>query len=137
MGALKRGGGAHVLSLEGAPPALEEVVPDARSADPEKIFESLWVVELINSAVGRVRERYRSLGKEASFRVYEEYVLAQADPRPTYQDLARRYGLREREVESVLEALRVEVRQEIRTELSELTSDERSLEEEWNGLFGG
>jgi RNA polymerase sigma-70 factor (ECF subfamily) len=136
MGALKRGGAARVLSLEGAPPSLEEIVPDARSADPEKIFESLFVVELIERAVSRVRERYRSQGKEAAFRVYEEYVLAQAAPRPTYQELAGRYGLREREIESVLEKLRLEVRQEIRNELAETTPDDRSLEEEWNGLFG-
>jgi RNA polymerase sigma-70 factor (ECF subfamily) len=136
LGALKRGGGARVLSLEGAPPSLEEIVPDPRSADPEKIFESLWAVELIDRAVGRVRERYRSRGKEAAFRVYEEYVLAQASPRPTYQDLARQLGLREREIESILETLRLEVRQEIRNEIAETTSDQQSLDEEWNGLFG-
>ncbi len=136
LGALKRGGGAHRVSLEGSPPALEEVVPDPRSADPEKVFESLWVVELINRAIERVRERYRAHGKEKAFRIYDEYVLSQSSPRPTYQDLADRYGIKEREVETHLEALRLEVRQEIRSELAELTSDERSLQEEWDGLFG-
>jgi RNA polymerase sigma-70 factor (ECF subfamily) len=134
--ALKRGGGARVLSLEGSPPALAEVIIDPRGVDPEKLFESLWVVEVVRRAVDRLRERYRSLGKERAFRIYEEYVLAPSNPRPTYQELAQRYALKEREVESFLETLRLEVRREIRAELAELTSDERSLEEEWNGLFG-
>jgi RNA polymerase sigma-70 factor (ECF subfamily) len=136
LGALKRGGGARHVSLEGSPPALEEVVPDPRSADPEKAFESLWMVELINRAVERVRERYRTRDKEKAFQVYQDYVLSQTDPRPTYQQLAERYGIKEREVETHLEALRLEVRREIRAELAELTSDERSLQEEWDGLFG-
>jgi RNA polymerase sigma-70 factor (ECF subfamily) len=135
--ALKRGGGAHVLSLEGSPPALEEVIADPRSVDPEKNFESLWVVEVVRRSVDRIRERYFAQGKGNAFRVYEEYVLAPSNPRPTYQELAHRYGLKEREVESCLETLRLEVRREIRAELAELTSHEESLEEEWNGLFGG
>lgn len=137
LGALKRGGAAHLISLEGALPVLEEVVPESRSADPEMIFEQVWIVDLVQRAVERLRERYRSRGKEASFRVYEDYVLSQAQPRPTYHDLASRYGLKEREVETALESLRLEVRREIRAELAELAPDPGSLEEEWNRLFGG
>ena len=87
-------------------------------------------------AVDRLRERYRSRGKEAAFRVYEDYVLSQAQPRPTYHDLAVRYGLKEREVETILESLRQEVRREIRAEIAELAPDPESLEQEWNWLFG-
>jgi RNA polymerase sigma-70 factor (ECF subfamily) len=136
LGALKRGGGAHLLSLEGSVPSLEEVVPEARTADPEKTFEQVWIVDLVQRTVDRLRERYRSRGKEAAFRVYEDYVLSQDHPRPTYQELALRYGLKEREVESSLESLRMEVRREIRAELAELVPDKERLEEEWNGLFG-
>jgi RNA polymerase sigma factor (sigma-70 family) len=137
LGALKRGGEANLISLEGTFPSLEEVVPEARSADPDKAFEQVWIVDLVQRTVDRLRERYRSRGKEAAFRVYEDYVLSQAHPRPTYHDLALRYGLKEREVESYLESLRLEVRREIRAELAELTPDPNSLEEEWNRLFGG
>jgi RNA polymerase sigma factor (sigma-70 family) len=135
--ALKRGGGAHVLSLEGSPPAMEEVIADPQGVDPEKMFERLWVVEVVRRAIDRIRERYGSQGKETAFRIYEEYVLASSEPRPTYQELANRYALKERDVETCLETLRNEVRREIRAELAELTSDEKSLEEEWHGLFGG
>ncbi|HEV3029409.1 MAG TPA: sigma-70 family RNA polymerase sigma factor [Planctomycetota bacterium] len=136
LGALKRGGGATVISLEGTLPALEEIVPEARSADPEQTFEQVWIVDLVQRAVEKLRERYRSRGKEKAFQVYEDYVLSQVHPRPTYLELAQRYGLKEREVESTLESLRQEVRREIRAELAELAPDEARLEEEWNGLFG-
>lgn len=137
LGALKRGGGVHIISLEGGFPALEEVFSDLRSADPEKSFEQVWVVELVQRAAERLRERYRSRKNETAFRIYEDYVLSQATPRPTYQQLAQRYGIKEREVETHLETLRTELRREIRLELAELAPDEKSLEEEWNALFGG
>jgi RNA polymerase sigma factor (sigma-70 family) len=137
LGALKRGGASRLISLDGVLPSLEEVVSDPRTADPEETFEQVWVVELVQRAVERLRERYRSRGNETAFRVYEDYVLSQAVPRPTYQELAQRYGIKEREVESHLETLRTEMRREIRSELADLAPDQESLEEEWNGLFGG
>jgi hypothetical protein len=38
---------------------------------------------------------------------------------------------------SFLETLGLEVRRQIRAELAGLTGDDLSLEEEWNGLYGG
>lgn len=134
--ALKRGGGVRVLSFDGTAPLLEELTSDPRAADPGKIFEKVWAIELVNHAIGRVRGRYESSGRPLPFRVYEEYAFAAPEGRPTYGALAARHGIGEREVETHLSAVRDLIRVEIRAELAELTATERDLEVEWHELFG-
>jgi len=136
LSALKRGGGVRILSLEGSMPQVEEVIADPALVDPEKAFESMWLIEVIKAATERVRERYHREGKGAAFDIYKEYVLDRGGERPTYAALADRLGLKLREVESRLRALRLELRREIRAELFQTTAGDRELEEEWNELFG-
>lgn len=128
---LKRGGGVRLLDLDG-PMAL----PDPKAADPEQAFDQAWLAELMGRAVDRVRERFRSSGREAQVRVFEEYGLSQDGERPTYAALAEKLGLKEGDVKNHLFAVREEIRKEIREELSRMTAGPRELEEEWNAFFG-
>src|SRR5262245_50952047 len=130
---LKRGGGAAVVSLDQNLPVFEELVPDPTTANPEDVFDRQWVSDLVERSLERVRERCRNEGRETAFQVYDAYVLSADGRRPTYADLAGRFGLKERTVESYLEALRLEVRREIRAELARMTASDRELEEEWSG----
>jgi len=133
---LKRGGGARTLSLEGSLPAIEEIVPDPRTADPEKAFERVWLVDLVTQAIDRVRERCRP-GREAlAFQVYEEYDLAPMADRPTYSALAARLNVKEHDIDTFLSAVRQQVRTEIRADLADQTADEGHLEAEYHALFG-
>ncbi len=134
--ALKRGGGVQFLSLEGSMPQVEEVLPDSGQADPEKVFERMWLVELVKAATERVREQYRREGRDAAFEIYKEYVLDAGGERPTYAALADRLGLNVRDVEAQLRALRLSLRREIRSELSQMTPGDHELEEELVAIFG-
>jgi len=134
--ALKRGGGLQVLSFDGTAPLLEELTSDPRAADPGRIFEQVWTIEIVNQAIGRVRGRHEGSGRPLPFRIYEEYALEAPGGRPTYGALAARHGITEREVETHLAAVRDEIRVEIRAELAQLTSTERELDREWHELFG-
>ena len=126
---LKRGGGLRMLGLD-------EAVPDSKSTDPEQAFDQAWLAELMGRAVDRVRERFRSSGREAQVRVFEEYNLSPSGDRPTYAALAEKLGLKEGDVKNHLFAVREEIRKEIRDELSRMTAGPRELEEEWNAFFG-
>ena len=126
--ALKRGGGVHLLSFEGALPELTDLLADPEAATPEEIFDRAWRNEIINVAFARVRERHAG---SLAFRIYEDYDLAAESP--TYQDLAARHGISEGEVKRHLVALREELRSAIRAELHQLDGDHRA---EWNELFG-
>jgi len=132
---LKRGGGVKILELDGAA-SLKDLVADPSSADPEAIFDGAWRAALVAGALGRVRARLQSRGRELQFRVYEAYELIAPSDRPTYAELAQRFGVKEKDVDNHLLAVREEVRSEVRREIGRLTLDADDLEREWNALFG-
>jgi RNA polymerase sigma factor (sigma-70 family) len=133
---LKRGGGIEVVALGQDGRSLESVLADPRSLDPEKMFEKLWIIDLLNRAVDRVRERSMGGPRAIPFQVYEGYDLVPATERPTYRDLASRVGLSEKEIKNHLFAMREEVRKEILADLAQETGDDRYLDEDWNALLG-
>ncbi len=132
---LKRGGGARILSL-GDPAALEELIADPRSTDPEAVFERVWKAELVEQAVERLRERCRAEGRSVAFAVLEGYDLAPESERPTYKELGDRLGLAESDVKKHLFALRDALLRELRSNLAQLTRTDAERNDEWNSLFG-
>ncbi len=133
---LKRGGGKQILSLDFSEASSAELVPDPDASDPAKVFDSLWVKEIIEAATNRVRARLSSTGREAYLRVYQKYDLVPEPQRPTYETLASELGLKVSDIRNYLFAVREMLRDEIRSEVSETTTDLRELENEWNALFG-
>src|SRR5262245_3814032 len=53
---LKRGGGAVHLSFEDDVASIEEVLPEAQSTDPDRLFDQAWLVTVMKAATDRVRE---------------------------------------------------------------------------------
>jgi RNA polymerase sigma-70 factor (ECF subfamily) len=132
---LKRGGGARVFSLDGDAPTLPELSGNA-AADPEKVFERVWLEELVQQAIGRVRERFAGPGKEQRFRLYETFALGSGPEAPSYADLASRFGVSVGEVEKSLHLVREEIRQELRSAIAQSAGSDRELEDEWKRLLG-
>jgi RNA polymerase sigma-70 factor (ECF subfamily) len=111
-GRLKRGGGTARFSID---EALPEVAAGSTS-DPEKEFDRVWVEDLVQAAVSRVRAR---LGPER-FRVYEDALAG-----------------REGGDAKALWKIREEIRGEIRAALAESAGSDGELEDEWKRLLGG
>lgn len=120
---LKRGGGARVLSLAGEVPDL----PDP-AADPERLFESVWLEELVRQAVDAVRVAC----PPARFRIYE--ACTAAEERPSYAELAARLGASVGEVEKALHLVREEIRREVRARVRESAGE--GAEDEWRRILG-
>jgi RNA polymerase sigma-70 factor (ECF subfamily) len=134
---LKRGGGARNFSLDDDKVDFEDLLADPRALDPEIVFDQLWIVGVVNGALRRVRERCIAEKRDIAFRIYEEYELSHERERPSYAQLAARLGIKERQVETHLFAVRDAVRAELRRELTKLTANENEWEGEWHALFGG
>lgn len=133
---LKRGGGVRILELDGSLASVKNLLPDPAGADPEKVFDRAWRNTLVADAVGRVRARLHSQGRELQFRVYEAYDLVAPAERPTYAELAGRFEIREKDIDNHLIAVREALRSEVREEIAKLTVDRDDLEREWHALFG-
>jgi DNA-directed RNA polymerase specialized sigma24 family protein len=133
---LKRGGGARVFSLDGDAPKLPELQGDPAGVDPERVFERVWLEELVHQSIGRVRERCVRSGKETRFRLYEAFSLEAGEVRPSYAELAARFVVTVAEIEKSLYLVREEIRQELRSALAQSAGTDQELEDEWKRLLG-
>jgi RNA polymerase sigma-70 factor (ECF subfamily) len=133
---LKRGGGARVFSLDGDAPNLPELQGDPAGVDPEKVFERVWLEDLVQQSIGRVRERCVRSGRDTKFRLYEAFALGTDEARPSYAELATRFAVAVAEVEKSLYLVREEIRQELRSALARSAGSDRELEDEWKRLLG-
>ena len=127
---LKRGGDARIVSLDGD-------VPREIAADPDAAFEKAWLDELLSGAIERVRARAAAEGKEIRFQVYLARTTPPKAERPSYKELAARFGLKDTDIENYLFAVREAIREETRAALLQATSGPREFEDEWKRLFGG
>jgi len=134
--ALKRGGRAHMLDLDGQVVPFHEVLEDPRESDPGRILDRAWVAQVIESAVAKTRAHLAEIGRELHFRVYERYEMVAPDQRPTYAALASDLGLKETDVANYLFAVREMIRAEVRQELADTLQSADEIEDEWNALFG-
>lgn len=132
MARLKRGGGVHVISLDG-----EDLPPDAVAAPPEEAFDGAWVAEILRRAVEHVRKRLATQGRAHQVRAFELYDMSPPDKRPTYAALATQLGVKETDISNYLFAVREEIREEVRRELADTLDDVRDVDREWRALFGG
>jgi RNA polymerase sigma-70 factor (ECF subfamily) len=134
---LKRGGGKVIVSLNPDEATLTDVVPDPKALNPEEAFEREWRNSLMAKAVDRVRRRLVAEGIGVKFSVFEAYYLnGSAEQRPTYTGVAGRLGIKEGDVKHYLADVREDVRNEIRTVLSQTLSRPDDFQEEWNAFFG-
>ena len=134
----KRGGGVRLLSLHhdpGAPPPPEPADP---GADPEAQFQREWVRALFAEAVDHMRERSASRGRTTAFEIFVAYDLEGSDTpdRPSYDSLARQYGIPVTQVTNHLSAMRRDFRREVLARLRALTGSEAEFRAEARDLLG-
>jgi RNA polymerase sigma-70 factor (ECF subfamily) len=133
---LKRGGGKLLLSLNGDALSIDQFLSTSQASDPEVAFENAWRVELLDQAIERVKSRYAERERGSLFAAFEDYALGSNVEKPTYEELAQRYGFTLADVRKGLSQVRLEIRQEILTELRKLTGSRQEAQDEWNALFG-
>ena len=127
----KRGGGAPPLPYD----FEEEIDRLAGTADsPETLFEKEWARGVFALALRRLREQCAAAGKAQHYALLEQYDLAAE--RPTYAELAHRFGIAVTDVTNRLSRARAELRRIVLEVLQELTADEAEFREEARTLLG-
>lgn len=136
--ALKRGGGVAHVPLEFD--AVEaELGRDEPAADEtlEQYFEQEWVRGLVGAALDELREDCVARGKETHFRIFELYDLAEPGPdRPTYEQLAARFGLSFADVSNALIYARRRFRESVVETLRKVTATPEEFAEERRAILG-
>jgi RNA polymerase sigma factor (sigma-70 family) len=138
----KRGGGALHLSLDfpaadGELRRLDPAVPPEMDA----FFEREWARGVFSAGVERLRAELGSCGKSVYFQIFERYDLhdtLDGGParRPSYEDLAREFGLTPATVTNYLAHARREFRRIVLDFLREMTATEEEFRREARSLLG-
>lgn len=133
----KRGGGATLLSFdfEGARIDLEAATPSAEPS-PEEYFEREWVRSVLSLALERLCATYRAEGKDDALALFELYDLGTETQRPTYAELAQRFGIKPTDVTNRLAAVRRAFRSVALDAVREMTASEAEFRAEARTLFG-
>lgn len=133
----KRGGGAALLSLD-----FEDVRRELESAgsqtamSPEELFEREWARSVFALAVERLETFCETTGREDRFRLFAAHDLERDGTRPSYADLALRFGLSVGDVTNRLASARREFRRLILDVLKEQTGSDAELKREARTLLG-
>jgi RNA polymerase sigma factor (sigma-70 family) len=112
--------------------AVDEQAVTAES--PEDVFEREWQRQLFALALDDLRAHCEASGKRVQFEIFEAYDLAGGD-RPSYSDLAARYGVAETSVTNYLAWARRMLRQFVTERLRGVTAGERDLRDEMRRLW--
>ena len=137
----KRGGGApHVaLDFQAAESEMQGLAIDPASIPSpdslEQFFENEWIRSLFALAVDGLRELCDQRQRERTFRLFEEYDLAD-DQSISYEKLSERYAIPLTDVTNALAWARREFRRIALERLREICGSEDEFHREARSLFG-
>ena len=131
--ALKRGGGAEVVSIDATDAENRYRVEPADNRTPEAEFERRWALALIRRAVDDVRCGYADRGQIALFDALKAYLTADIGDVP-YDTLSRRLDRSEAALRTALSRLRGRWRTRLREVVAETVQDDGLVDDELTDL---
>jgi DNA-directed RNA polymerase specialized sigma24 family protein len=132
---LKRGGGLPHFSLD-FEEAERELATVPGSESPEARFDKEWVRSLFALGLQRLQASCESGGKMIHFELFELYDLHDADQKPSYSQLATKFGLATTDVTNYLAFVRREFRRCVLDQLREMTATNQEFRREAQALLG-
>jgi len=111
---------------------VEECVSEGMS--PEQVFEREWQRQIFGLAIADLHTLCKKAGKEVHFLVFEAYDLADSQ-RPSYAELAVRFGVTETTVTNYLAWARRTLRGLVTERMRGVTSGERELRDEMRRIW--
>jgi RNA polymerase sigma-70 factor (ECF subfamily) len=129
----KRGGEAHVLSLdhEAAEDRYRIEATDERT--PESLYDRAWALVLIERAMTALSESYRASGKGALFEALQNTLTG--DDARSYAELASELDMKEGAIKVAVHRLRKRFRSELQNEIASTVSDPEEVQAELDELF--
>jgi len=111
---------------------VEEELASAES--PEEEFEREWRRQLFGLALDDLRSHCQACDKQVQFEVFRDYDLRD-DGRPSYAQLAAKFGIADTAVTNYLSWARRMLRQFVMERLKGTTADSRELHQEMRRVW--
>lgn len=133
--ALKRGGGATLLSLDGALPG-SSVAPEPAAPDtlPERQFDREWAQAIFAKALERLEQEFTAEGKQAQFAALVPFLSRPPGP-GEYARVADRAGVRPGLMATVVLRLRRRFHDLVRVEIAATVATPAEVVEELRYLL--
>lgn len=132
--ALKRGGGASLLSLEELAAEEDRPFEPASHRTPEQDFDRRWALATLDNTLKRLRKEASDAGLEHLFLSLQGF-LGGADSDESLQEISRRFELGEGAVRMRLSRWRSRYRELLRQEIAQTVPRVADLDEEMNHLL--
>ncbi len=132
--ALKRGGQARVISLDGQDAEARYRFEPVDRLTPEDVFERRWALTTIERVLGKLREEFSEAGKEEEFQSLKGYLTGE-EPKIPYQNAAEELGISEGAVKASVHRLRQRFGRQLRQEIAETVADPQEVDDEVRHLL--
>jgi DNA-directed RNA polymerase specialized sigma24 family protein len=130
----RRGGGAAIISLDGAEGERALSVLVGKTVDPSQAYEVAWANGVLQSAWDRLYLEQKEAGKSSLFESLCNYVT-QAPATGDYQRLSEQLGMRRGQIALLIHRLNRRFRELIRSEVAETLVDRSELDSELRFLL--
>jgi RNA polymerase sigma factor (sigma-70 family) len=127
--AAKRGGGATFVAIDVQTAEDRYVHEPADPETPESAFLRRWAMGVIEAALQKLGERYRSEGKGALFDALAPHLYGDADA-CAYKEIGERLGLKENAVKVAAHRLRERYRDVVRASVADTVGNPADVDDE-------
>jgi RNA polymerase sigma factor (sigma-70 family) len=131
---LKRGGGRTPLSFDAERADTRYASEPADRRTPEQHFERVWAQSVLATALERLADEQRRIGRGAHFEALLPALSEQDDAEP-HAAVARRLEVSENALKVALHRLRKRLGELVRDEVAATLSDPGELDDELGRLF--
>jgi RNA polymerase sigma-70 factor (ECF subfamily) len=132
--ALKRGGGAPVLSFDAEWGEERYRLEPVDLADPQHQYELSWAMTILDTVLARLEQELAATGRAGLFEALRGHLLA-ADDGDTYAQIAARLGMTESAVKGTVHRMRLRYRALFREEIGHTVSSREELDAELRHLL--
>jgi RNA polymerase sigma-70 factor (ECF subfamily) len=127
--ALKRGGGAAIVSLDADAAEGRFTAEPIDHLTPEQVFERRWALTVLDRALDRLREEMAARGERARYECLRQFLTGE-EPQPGYRDLAASLGMTEDAVKAAVHRLRRQLGRVLREEIAATVAREDEVDDE-------
>jgi len=133
-GAEKRGGKSVTFSIDDKEAEARFNREPSVDTSPDKLFERLWVVTLLEPVMAVLSEEQKGAGKGHVFENLQHHISKEPGG-DTYRTVAEKLGISEEAVKKAVQRLRQRYGFLLRSEIANTVSDPELVEEELSGLL--
>ena len=132
--ALKRGGGAAVLSLDFGSAEDRYLLEPVDGDTPERSFDRRWAVAVLDRVLVRLKERTAARGRGEHFDTLRAYLTGEESEK-SYAEAAAHLGVSPGAVKVAVHRLRRQFRQLLREEIMQTVSSPEAVDVEMRHLW--